>query len=150
MDRYLDARLLDLLDHVRQQVVVRHADEHLGPVAGRIGERAVRLRLVVHINGAEDVPFYAVGGALGLESVHLLPGGVERQPPVLDGEILDTHVLQELQGLVDVELAVGVTGDADLEIVRSVADLLGLHRQDGGERQRDGEESDQSFHGMTL
>ena len=41
-------------------------------------------------------------------------------------------------------------GDADLEIIRGVADFLGLHRQGGGEHQCEGEEPDHSFHCAML
>ena len=117
MDRDLYACLAYLLDHIADKFIIRHSDEHGRPVAACIGESPVDLGHRFHVDGAEDIAFDSVAGAFGLELVHLLLCGIKGKPPVLYRKILDAHGGDHLEGLVDVEVPVGETGNADLDVV---------------------------------
>ena len=113
----LDARLGNLLDGVVQKLIFGHADEHVRAVTLGVCEGAVNFGLAVHVDGAEDIALDTVLRAFGLEFVHLLGRGVERQPEILYREILYAQTAEILQRLVDGEVAIGVSGHTYLEVV---------------------------------
>ena len=117
VDSHTDARLRNLCNHIIDEFIVRNSDEHLRPVAGSVVESPVNLFLGFHVYRSENIALNAVGGTFCLEGIHLLLRGIQRQPPVLDREILDSHRRQILQRPVNVKPAVRESRDPDLEIL---------------------------------
>ena len=145
VDGHLDACLGNLLDHIVKELIVGDADEHLGPVAGCIVKGVVNLLLRPHVDRTEDVALYAILGAFGLECIHLLLGGVQGKPPVLDGEVLHVHALEIAESLVEIEVAIGVTGDADLHVIGAPVCGLGSDGSSRGRQNHDGGEDSKDF-----
>ena len=148
VDGYLDAGLGHFLYGVVQQFVLGYTDEHVRTVTLGIGESAVDLGLAVHVYRAENIALDSVFRTFGLEGVHLLFSGVERKPEILYRQILDTQALEIFERLVDGETAIGVAGDAYLEVVGTTlsGDQLRLGGVCDGNHQAHGQKLKDPFH----
>ena len=133
---------LDLLVHVRQQLIVRNTDDQLHPNPFSVLECPVDLRLALHVNRPDGITGHAIRGALLMKRPDLLIRTVERQMEILDAKIMNVQTSQGRQRRLQVKINKRIARHSQMERIDSRSRLglsgirSGIHQRGSAQQQR--------------